>query len=201
MIGKIFITRTGYDPQMGRHIKEPFLSGETATFGACRPDIRKQLGSGDHVFLISGKVKGYDQFVVGGFEIDKQISVSQAYQDFPEQRLRQSGDGRLAGNIVVDSVGAKHPLDDHRVDTFGKRIENYTVGKNVIVLEEEEEISRGREQTMDALQDIMNMTIEHDDAGYAAFVKRIFHDRFRLSVHQIDARILQRGATPLAGLR
>ena len=24
MIGKIFITRTGYDPQLGRHIKDPY---------------------------------------------------------------------------------------------------------------------------------------------------------------------------------
>lgn len=25
MIGKIFITRTGYDPQLGKHVKDRFL--------------------------------------------------------------------------------------------------------------------------------------------------------------------------------
>lgn len=42
MIGKIFITRSGYDPQLGKHVKDPYL-GDCPTLGACRPDIRKQL--------------------------------------------------------------------------------------------------------------------------------------------------------------
>jgi hypothetical protein len=25
MIGKIFITRSGYDPQLGKHVKDPYL--------------------------------------------------------------------------------------------------------------------------------------------------------------------------------
>ena len=25
MVGKIFITRSGYDPQVGKHIKDPYL--------------------------------------------------------------------------------------------------------------------------------------------------------------------------------
>ena len=25
MVGKIFITRSGYDPQLGKHVKDPYL--------------------------------------------------------------------------------------------------------------------------------------------------------------------------------
>ena len=70
--GKIFITRSGYDPQRGKHVKDPYLEGEPS-LGACRPDVRKQLKPGDYVFVISGKVKGADQFVMGGFEVDRKI--------------------------------------------------------------------------------------------------------------------------------
>ena len=38
MIGKIFITSSGYDPQLGKHVKDPYL-GPNASLGACRPDI------------------------------------------------------------------------------------------------------------------------------------------------------------------
>jgi hypothetical protein len=54
MIGKIFITRSGYDPQLGKHVKDPYL-GANPTLGACRPDVRRQLNEGDHIFVISGK--------------------------------------------------------------------------------------------------------------------------------------------------
>ena len=36
MVGKIFITRTGYDPQLGKHVKDRYL-GPRPTLGACRP--------------------------------------------------------------------------------------------------------------------------------------------------------------------
>lgn len=66
MIGKIFITRTGYDPQLGKHVKDPYL-GPCPTLAACRPDFRKQfrkqLQKGDHIFVISGKIREVNQFV------------------------------------------------------------------------------------------------------------------------------------------
>src|SRR3712207_4622763 len=46
MVGKIGITRTGYDPEAGKHVKDPYL-GPCPALGACRPDIREQLGVGD----------------------------------------------------------------------------------------------------------------------------------------------------------
>ncbi len=77
MVGKIFITRSGYDPQLGKHVKDPYL-GDCPAMGACRPDIRKELQDGDHLFVISGKVPGAPQFVMGGFEIERKTTALEA---------------------------------------------------------------------------------------------------------------------------
>ena len=100
MIGKIFITRTGYDPQLGRHVKDPDL-GSSPSLGVCRPNIRRQVRIGDHIFVISGKVNNAKQFVMCGFEIVRKIDARDAYVAFPERRLRRQEDGQLAGNIIV----------------------------------------------------------------------------------------------------
>ena len=154
MVGKIFITRSGYDPQLGKHVKDPYLS-ENPTMGACRPDIRKQLKVGDHVFTISGKLKNINQFVMGGFSIAEKISVEEAGKRFPEQRLHALGDGQLTGNIVVDSDGKQHGLDTHKSVTFADRIQNYVVGANPITLTTPGEISLCRQETLEALQEIL----------------------------------------------
>jgi hypothetical protein len=78
MKGKIFITRSGYDPQLGKHVKDPYL-GPCPTLGACRPDIRRQLVEGDHIFVISGKIPDFNQFVMGGFEIESKMPATEAY--------------------------------------------------------------------------------------------------------------------------
>jgi len=152
MIGKIYITRHGYDPERGKHIKDPYL-GPRPTLGACRPDIRSVLNKGDHIFFISGKVPDLSQFVMGGFEIDSKVSAGEAYELFPELRLRRLDDGQLTGNVIVTSDGRQHPLDDH--SSFEKRIKNYVIGKNLILLETPEEIAEGRSQTLEALCDIL----------------------------------------------
>lgn len=152
MIGKIFITRSGYDPELGKHLKDPYL-GPSPTLGACRPDIRKQLFKGDHIFVISGKIPDVNQFVVGGFEIEAKIPAVEAYRLFPDQRLRKRKDGQLTGNIIVDSYGQQHFLDDH--NSFEKRIQNYVIGTNLISLVTPAEISEGRRHTLDALRDIL----------------------------------------------
>jgi hypothetical protein len=148
---KIFITRQGYDPQLGKHVKDPYL-GDVPSIGACRPDFRRVLKVGDELFVISGRVAGADQFVMGGFEVAERMTVQEAYRRYPNQRLRQLPDGQLTGNIITNSEGQQHALDDH--EGFERRIQNYTVGRNPIALRTEEEISRGRSETMEALQDI-----------------------------------------------
>jgi hypothetical protein len=154
MRGKIFITRSGYDPARGKHIKDPYL-GDMPTMGACRPDIRRRLEIGDHIFTISGKVPGLNQFVMGGFEIAQKISTAEAHRRFPTQKLRRRKDGQLTGNVVADSRGRQYRIDDHRHDTFGNRLDNYVVGCNPIILATEAEVELCRQQTLDALHEIL----------------------------------------------
>lgn len=155
MVGKIFITSSGYDPQLGKHIKDPYL-GPNPTLGACRPDIRKQLKKGDHIFVISGKIPDLNQFVMAGFEIESKIPATEAYRHFPELRLRELGDGQLTGNIIVTPDGRQHELDQHKPDTFNNRIKNYVVGTNLVALTTDEEIAKGRRQTLEALREILH---------------------------------------------
>jgi hypothetical protein len=153
MIGKIYITSSGYDPQLGKHVKDPYL-GPNASLGACRPDLRRQVNEGDHLFVISGKLPNVRQFVMGGFEVAQKIDAVQAYERFPDQRLRMRDDGQLTGNVVVDASGAQHPLDTHDPMTFAKRTSNYIVGTDCISLVDPAEIALGREQTLDVLREI-----------------------------------------------
>ena len=141
MVGKIFITRSGYDPQLGKHVKDPYL-GPNPTLGACRPDIRRRLSEGDHIFVISGRVQEAPQFVMAGFEVDAKIDAVEAYRLFPHLRLRKLPDGQLTGNIIVNAAGERHELDDHK--SFESRITNFIVGRNLIALETPEEIATGR---------------------------------------------------------
>lgn len=152
MIGKIFITRSGYDSQLGRHIKDPYL-GPCPTLGACRPDIRRQLQKGDHIFVISGKIPDVNQFVMGGFEIESKIPAIEAYRLFPALRLHRLDDGQLTGNIILTAGGRQHELDDHK--SFDQRIKNYVIGTNLLVLTTPAEVAEGRKQTLDALRDIL----------------------------------------------
>ncbi|MES2460262.1 MAG: hypothetical protein V4671_06745 [Armatimonadota bacterium] len=153
MIGKIFITSSGYDPQLGKQVKDPYL-GTDPTLGACRPDVRRQLNKGDHIFVISGKVRGVQQFVMGGFEIESKIDVREAYDRFPELRLRKLPSGEIDGNIIVDAEGKQHRLDHHDHKTFDRRIKNYVVGKNLLTLDTEDQIAEGRQQTLPILCDV-----------------------------------------------
>ncbi len=152
MVGKIFITRTGYDPEIGKHVKDPYL-GPSPTMGACRPDIRSRLVVGDHIFVISGKVPGAMQFVMGGFEIDTKLPAAEAFRQFPQHRLRRRSDGQLAGNIIVDEAGRQHELDDHR--NFDSRVKDYVIGRNLIALTTPQEIARGRSETLAVLRDVL----------------------------------------------
>jgi hypothetical protein len=155
MIGKIFITSSGYDPQLGKHVKDPYL-GPNASLGACRPDIRRQVEEGDHIFAISGKLPNVRQYVMGGFEVEKRIDTQQAYKMFPDRRLHLREDGQLAGNVIVNAKGAQHRLDNHGSATFAKRVAaHYIIGTNSVALVKPEEIALGREQTLDALREIL----------------------------------------------
>jgi hypothetical protein len=153
MIGKIFVTGSGCDPVEGNHVKDPYL-GPNASLGACRPDIRRKLQEGDNVFVVTGKVRNVDQVVLGGFEVAEKISAIEAYERFPEQRLRVLPNGQVTGNVIVNAEGKQHELDHHKNDTFDGRIENYLVGTNPIALLTLEELAEGRRHTLEILRDV-----------------------------------------------
>lgn len=151
MKGKIFITSTGYDPELGKAVKDPYL-GECPTLGACRPDIREQLGLDDWIFCLSGKIPIAAQYVMGGFQIAEKITHADAYRRFEDLRLRMGADGDVTGNIIVNAAGKQHKLDHH--NSFERRTQNYIVGKNPLVLASTAEIAQGREHTLEILQDV-----------------------------------------------
>lgn len=151
MIGKIFITRTGYDPENGKHVKDPYL-GDEPGLGACRPDVRRSVVPGDWIFTISGKVPRIPQYVIGGFQVAEKISAIEAYHRFPERRLRLLPDGQLAGNVIVDSDGNQHELDGHDGGPgFERRIRNYLVGTNPVGPRSPQEIMIARAETLEVL--------------------------------------------------
>jgi len=154
MIGKIFITSSGYDPQLGKHVKDPYL-GPNASLGACHPGIRGQISKDDHIFVISGKLPNVRQFVMGGFQVVAKVDAREAYKMFPDRRLQLREDGQLTGNVIVDADGGQHQLDNHNPATFARRISNYVVGNKTIALVKPNEIALGREQTLDALREIL----------------------------------------------
>jgi hypothetical protein len=151
MIGKIFVTSTGYDPDKGKHVKDPYL-GPQPSLGACRPDIRKTLQKGDQVFVVSGKIPAAAQYVIGGFEVAEKISALEAYLRFPDQRLRLRCDDQVTGNVIVDAAGRQHELDHHT--SFEARVQNYLVGTNPIALATAAEVAEGRERTLEILRDV-----------------------------------------------
>ena len=155
MTGKIFITSTGYDPQYGKAVSDPYL-GDPPTLGACRPDIREKLQIGDHIFVISGKVQGHSQFVMATFQVDEKIHASEAVRRFPEMRLKRNVDGEITGNIIVDADGNQHDLDHHRKETFENRVSNFIVGKNLIAPTSQTSVDRARAETIEVLQDTLD---------------------------------------------
>ena len=153
--GYIYITSTGYDPEHGKDLEDPYLEG-VPTLGACMPNIRRQVLPGDHVFVVSGRVPQASQLMLGGFEVaEKLVSMLDAYHRFPSLRLHRGNDGQKRGNIIVLPDGKQHPLDNHSPDTFRERIKNYVVGRNPIALKTDNEISLGRRETLPILRQVL----------------------------------------------
>jgi len=147
----VYITSTGYDPERGKAINDPYL-GDVPTLGACMPNIRRAVVPGDHIFLVSGSVPDVRQFVVAGFEVAEKIDADEAHQRFPRLRLHIDKDGNKRGNIIVDGHGKQSLLDNH--DGFEERIHNYIVGRDPVALTQPREILRGRAETMAVLQEV-----------------------------------------------
>lgn len=147
----LHITESGFDPEKGKPIKDPYL-GDQPSLGACMPNIRRLVVPGDRIFTMSGKTAGVQQFIIGGFEVAEKISALAAFRRFPEQRLRIV-DGQVTGNIIVDSRGRQHPLDHH--ENFANRVSNYIVGRDPIALTTRREIQQARAETLYVLRQLL----------------------------------------------
>ncbi len=125
MKGYLYIVGGGYDPSTGACLNDPHFEG-VPSLGACMPNIRRQVNPGDGIFAVSGRTKGLEQFVLGGFMVEEVIpSAVTAYFRYPEQRLHRLADGQLAGNIITTATGQQHPFDHHPSLTFNERNKNY----------------------------------------------------------------------------
>lgn len=148
MKGYIYTMAAGADPGHGWIMNDPIF-GDVPTLGACVPNIRRVVEEGDYIFIASGRVRNEKQFVIGGFPVDEKISALAAHRRFPENRLRMGDNGQVLGNIIVNSRGEHHPLDDH--NNFRQRVENYIVGRDPIVLSTPAQQRAGRLTTVDFL--------------------------------------------------
>lgn len=151
MKGYIYTMFPGADPGAGWKLNDPIF-GRRPTLGACMPNIRRVVDRGDYIFVVSGRVKNLKQYVVGGFKVDQKLDALAAYQLFPENRQLKRPDGSLAGNIIIDEKGNHLEIDYH--DNFARRVENYIVGADPIVIDGASSIERAREQTIPILSDI-----------------------------------------------
>lgn len=154
MKGYIYTMFRGADPALGWRMTDPIF-GRVPTLGACVPNIRRVVTPGDHIFVISGRVEAVQQYVVGGFEIAEKINALAAYRRFPENRLRRADEDGFAGNIIVDSTGKHSRMDNHA--NFQRRLENYIIGKNPLVLDSADEVLRARKETIEVLASVFKM--------------------------------------------
>jgi hypothetical protein len=149
MSGYIYTMYAGADPGYGWTMNDPVV-GNTPTLGACVPNIRRHVKVGEWLFAISGRVKDAAQFVVCGFKVKEKIDQLAAYNRFPEYRLSRSSSGQLLGNVIVNADGTQHPDDNH--SNFERRVEDYIVGGDAIVLQTGAEMDRGRTETIPTLR-------------------------------------------------
>jgi len=151
--GYIYTMYAGADPSRGWILNDPIF-GASPTLGACVPHIRRAVTTGDHIFVVSGRVQGEKQFVIGGFEVAEKIDALAAFRRFPQHRLKSHESGQLIGNIIVDSRGNHHPLDEH--ENFEKRIENYIVGRDPVVLETPSQFRVAKAESIDVLSEVFD---------------------------------------------
>ena len=172
----IFVS-PGSDPGAGRALVDPMLSSSKPSMGTCRPDLRRMVRPGDHIFVISGSLgRTYKQYVIGGMQIDEKLEDQlEALRRLPENALRFHGQQRC-GNIIALPDGSHDPRDKH--DKFETRIKNYVLGKNQVVLETPKEIELGRERSIEILADVF------DRPGHR--VQQIVGRHRKLSDAQVD---------------
>lgn len=156
----IFVS-PGSDPGAGLALVDPMLNSSKPSMGTCRPDLRRMVRPGDHIFVISGsRGRVIPQYVIGGMQIDNKLDDQlEALRHRPENALHFDGNQR-AGNIIALPDGTQHPLDDHDKrdrEKFEGRIKNYILGKNPVTLETPREVEIGRDRSVGILSRIFQV--------------------------------------------
>lgn len=151
MAGYIYTQYQGADPSMGWQMNDPIF-GKTPTLGACIPNIRKAIKLGDWFFTVTGRTKGSQQFVAGGFRVAEKIDQLAAFGRFPENRVTLSEAGQVIGNVIVSEDGSQNPNDNHT--NFERRLDNYLVGDKSVYLDTMPQYEMAKDQTLDRLQDL-----------------------------------------------
>lgn len=151
MKGYIYTMYAGADPGTGWNMTDP-IYGKVPTLGACMPNVRRAVEQGDYIFSISGRMQNVKQYVVGGFSVDEKINALAAYNRLPENRMKVTSEGALLGNIIVDENGRHLNFDYHK--NYERRIENYIIGKDPVIIEGEKQIARAREETLNILNEL-----------------------------------------------
>jgi hypothetical protein len=154
MKGYIFVS-PGSDPGAGRPLADPIF-GRTTTMGMCRPDLRGQVKKGDSLFVLSGKIEGFQQYLIGGLSVGQQLGALAALAKFPENKLKQQDDGSKTGNIIVTATGERDPLDHHSAASFKKRIQNFIIADDAVYVEAQKEIELARQRTLDILRRVFD---------------------------------------------
>jgi hypothetical protein len=150
MKGYIYSMYAGADPGRGWTMTDPIF-GKVPTLGACMPNIRRLVEKGDHIFVISGRVPGVQQYVVGGFQVSEKIDALTAYHRFPGNRMHDAGDGSTRGNIITDAAGQQVAIDYH--SNFAERVKNYVVGRRQKAILDES-VERARRETLPILSEV-----------------------------------------------
>lgn len=155
----------GADPGAGWEMTDPIFS-KVPTLGACMPNIRKAVTQGDFIFSISGRIKGANQYIVGGFKVEEKINALVAYTRFPENRMKLIDDGSVRGNIIIDEKGNHLPFDYHT--NHEKRVENYIVGTDPVYFTTPNQIEKARKQSLD----VMNMIFQKNETEISKVLGR-----------------------------
>jgi hypothetical protein len=154
MKGYMFVS-PGSDPGAGRPLADPIF-GRVTTMGMCRPDLRRQVQKGDSLFVLSGKLEGVQQYLIGGLTVGQQLDALTALAKFPQNELKQLEDGSKAGNIIVTATGERNPLDHHAAKTFKQRIQNFIIAKDAVYIEAQKEVELARQRTLDILRRVFD---------------------------------------------
>ena len=120
-----------------------------------KPVFSKEIPVSATYRLFSTQKRGFERCL----EVDEKIDALAAYSRFPDYRLEIDDNGKLTGNIIVDADGARSPLDEHHRDNeqaFERRVQNYIVGKNAVVMETPQEVERSRSETLTNLAKIFD---------------------------------------------